>query len=194
MPYRLAIFDMDGTLTEELLDFAAIRSDLGLSEKCPILEAIATLPTHLQPDAHAILHRHEMSAAESCRLHDGAADLLSALHHRGIFTALLTRNSRHCAHRILERHKLVLDHIATRDDAPHKPHPDSILNIARKFAVPASQTLMIGDYLYDLQAAHAAGVDSALLCPADPDRLPPFAPMATYRIHHLRELLPILAS
>ena len=76
-----------------------------------------------------------------------------------------------------------------REDLPHKPHPDAILNIMRKFSVPVRQTLMIGDYLYDLQTAAAAGVDSVLFC--SKTDFPDFADMATYRIRRLCDLLGI---
>ena len=92
---------------------------------------------------------------------------------------------------MLSRHGLVLDHVASRDNRPHKPHPDSILNITRRLGISAGQTLMVGDYLYDLQAAEAAGTDSALLLDGKRE-LPAFAPMATYRIRELRELMGIV--
>jgi phosphoglycolate phosphatase-like HAD superfamily hydrolase len=197
-PYQLVIFDMDGTLTEELLDFPAIRRDIGLPDEGGILEHIVHMSEADQARAHAILDRHELQAADTCLLHEGAVDVLGALRRRGIWTALLTRNSRQCAEMVLSRHGLVLDFVATREHRPHKPHPDSVLNILRHFRThyPAAaglaprQTLVVGDYLYDLQAAAAAGADSALLCVKD--ELPPFADQATYRIRRLVELLPIV--
>jgi phosphoglycolate phosphatase-like HAD superfamily hydrolase len=189
---------MDGTLTEELLDFPAIRRDIGLPDEGGILEHIHRMSESDKARANAILDRHELAAADTCILHEGAADVLAALHRRGIHTALLTRNSRQCAEVVLARHGLQLDYVATREHLPHKPHPDSVLNILRHFrtqypdaaAIGPRQTLVVGDYLYDLQAAAAAGADSALLCVKD--ELPPFANQATYRIRRLADLLPIV--
>ena len=189
--YRLVIFDMDGTLTEEMLDFAQIRRDLGLAPG-GILEQLADLPPERRRHAETILHRHELAAAEACRVHEGAVELLAALAGRNIRTALLTRNSVVCTQRILARHNLHLDYVATREDLPHKPHPDSILNITRRMAIAPLHTLMVGDYLYDVEAARNAGTDMALVC-VKPE-LPAFSHLATYRIRRLGELLAIVDS
>jgi len=191
MKYRLVIFDMDGTLTEELLDFAAIRRDMGLPGPGGILEQLALMEAQQRARAEAILDRHERAASERCGAHDGAAELLRGLRQRGVKTALLTRNSAANARRILGRNCLQLDHVAAREDLPHKPHPDSILNITGRFGIERGETLMVGDYLYDLQAAQAAGVDSALLHMKGGE-LPEFAGMATYVVRSLGELKDIL--
>jgi HAD superfamily hydrolase (TIGR01549 family) len=191
MKYRLVIFDMDGTLTEELLDFAAIRKDIGVPEQMGILEYISKMHGAEADRAREILHRHEMEAADRCRVHEGAADLLCHLRNIGVRTALLTRNSAASADRILGRHRLELEHVRTREDAPHKPHPDAILNITRKFAMPLGQTLMVGDYLYDLQTAQAAKCDSALVWMKHGE-LPAFASMATYVVRQLMDLVQVV--
>jgi len=196
--YDLVIFDMDGTLTEELLDFDAIRRDIGLPGEGGILEHITRMAPPERDRANAILDRHELDAADTCVLHEGAVEILAALRSRGIHTALLTRNSDRCAQRILSRHKLELDFVATREHLPHKPHPDSVLNIIRHFSteggggISPGQTLVVGDYLYDLQAAAAAGADCALLCVKEP--LPSFASQATYTVRALGEILAIVDS
>ncbi len=190
--YRLVIFDMDGTLTEEVLDFGAIRGEIGVpSEEMGILEHIAGLSGESRRVAEGILHRHEMAAAERCGVHAGAEEVLAGLRGRGVKTALLTRNSGVVAERVLGRHGLKLDYVASRENRPHKPHGDSILNIVRAVGVSAEETLMVGDYVYDLQAAEAAGVDSALLLNGKRE-VPGFAPMATYRISGLLELMGIV--
>lgn len=195
MAYQLVIFDMDGTLTEELLNFAAIRADIGLPPDLPILEQISHLAPDARARAEAILERHEMMAAAACRLHDGAVEVLETLGQRGVKTALLTRNSARCAQTVLGRHAIAghLSYVATREDPPFKPHPDSILNITRRLGIAPAQTLMVGDYLYDLQAAAAAGVDSALLWVRS-GTLPAFAVQATYVLKSLRDLLPLVRA
>jgi HAD superfamily hydrolase (TIGR01549 family) len=190
--YRLVIFDMDGTLSEEILDFEAIRREMAVPPNVGILEYLGTLSGDARRAAETILDRHEHTAAAACGVHEGALDLLAELKRRGIQTALLTRNSLMNARMILDRHALTLDHLSTREDRPYKPHADSILNITRRFTIPVEETLMVGDYLYDLQAAHAAGTDSALLCLRDGGRRPPFATMATYCIDCLMDLLPLM--
>jgi HAD superfamily hydrolase (TIGR01549 family) len=190
--YRLVIFDMDGTLTEELLDFAAIRREIGVAEGAGILEHLEGLPPESaqRARAEAILQRHEMDAAQRCVAHPGAREVLAALAAHGIRTAVLTRNSAPCAKAILSRHQLQAEFLATREDRPHKPHPEAILRITGRWGILPEQTLMVGDYLYDMQAAANAGTDSALLfVKAGP--LPPFAGMATYVVRSLGEILAI---
>jgi HAD superfamily hydrolase (TIGR01549 family) len=192
MRYALVIFDMDGTLTraDDLLNFQRIRAAIGLAGEGPLLEQIHALPDDERHRALSTLHQYEQHAAEHATLQDGAVELLAALRASGRKTALLTRNSPSATAIVLRRHGLSFDHVATRDDLPHKPHPDSILNITRKLSVAAAQTLMVGDYLYDLQAAQRAGVASVLLCA---DETPAFADQATYCVRHLGAILALLA-
>ena len=202
--YALVIFDMDGTLTQERLDFGAIRREIGVPDASPILEFILGLPSEERHRAQAALHRYEAAAAQTCIVREGAREILAVLKDRGIHTALLTRNSDICTRSVLARHGLILDHVATRDDLPHKPHRDSIWNIMRRFPSPdraggaesgntgilPEQTLMVGDYLYDVQAANNAGVDSVLLC--QKAVLPAFAAQATYVVRSLPEVQEIV--
>jgi len=189
--YALVIFDMDGTLTEELLDFPAVRREIGLPEKAPILESITRMRGEKRRRAEEILRRHETAAAETCTLRAGATEVLAALKARGMRTALLTRNSGANVRHVMGRHGLALDAVATREDMPHKPHKDSILNILGRWGILREQTLMVGDYLYDVQAAANAGVDGALLWMA-PGELPGFARQARYVVRSLGEIVEIV--
>ncbi|MEI7768274.1 MAG: HAD family hydrolase [Phycisphaerae bacterium] len=192
MRYQLIIFDMDGTLVEEMLDFDQIRRDIGLPAHGPILEQIATLPAAAQSRAHTILERHEDTAAAQSRLHPGAADLLAQLSALRLQTALLTRNSPACTQLVLARHHLRFDHIATRAHTPYKPHPDSILNIVRALNADLARTLMVGDAIYDLQAAQRANCASAWLKPRHPRA--DLSAQATYVLTSLADLLPIITT
>ena len=44
-PFQLVIFDMDGTLIEQMLDFQAIRRHLGIAQDEGILEALQAATT-----------------------------------------------------------------------------------------------------------------------------------------------------
>ena len=54
---------MDGTLTHAIHDFDAIRSELGLPQGKPILEAIASLPAKDAADVAARLDTLEYEIA-----------------------------------------------------------------------------------------------------------------------------------
>ena len=159
---RLLIFDLDGTLTRPILDFAAIRAAVGLGE--PLLESMLALPAGPERErAFAVLERFEAEAAERAELNEGAREILDVLSRRGIPAGLVTRNSRASARRTLERHALRFDIVVTRDDAPPKPRPEPLLRICEHFGVPPAEALMVGDFRLDVLAGHRAGTRTALL-------------------------------
>ena len=96
MPLRYdgVIFDMDGTLVEPLLDFAAIRTELGVPHDQGILEALDARPGPERRADHARLLDRELAAAQRAHLLPGAAETLAAIRAAGLKTALLTRNAR----------------------------------------------------------------------------------------------------
>src|SRR3954452_6226079 len=102
--FRLVIFDMDGTLTDDRHDFPAIRRDLGVAEGSGVLEHISRLTGDAKSRAEEILHAYECAAAEACPAQPGVADLFGGLADRGIKRAVLTRNSAASANRVLGRH------------------------------------------------------------------------------------------
>ncbi|HTV49279.1 MAG TPA: HAD family hydrolase [Phycisphaerae bacterium] len=185
--YQLVIFDMDGTLTVDALDYETLRSELGVAVRHPVLEWIAALPEREQTRAWAVLHQHEAQAAEKSTLRQDAHLALDALRKRGIKIALLSRNSRKSVETILQRHALSFDDVISRDEPPVKPHPDSIRGIARRLNISLDRTLMAGDYVFDIEVAEAAQVASVLLTSPEKPR-PPFAQRATYVISSLLEL------
>lgn len=183
---RAVIFDMDGTITRPCIDFDAIRSEMGLPPG-PILEAMAGMSAEERARADAILVRHEAVAAANSELNDGAADTIRTLADQGLRTAILTRNSRASVETVLNRHGLSFAHVYTRDDGPQKPSPEPVLRICRALDVPPEETLMVGDYLFDIQAGQAAGARTALIVhdEAEPD----YAEVADHVIRRLADVL-----
>ncbi len=184
------IFDMDGTLTRPLLDFDAIRREIGLPPG-PVLEAIREMPPQRQAEANAILDRHEAEAAAACELQDHAAEVVSAIRESGTLAALMTRNSRRSVLSFLDTHRIAFDLTWSREDGPMKPSPEPIHRICQRLGVPAADTWSIGDYYYDLVCSRAAGARAILLLTPDRPR-PDWADEADDVIASLAQLLTMM--
>jgi HAD superfamily hydrolase (TIGR01509 family) len=183
------IFDLDGTLTEPILDFDRIRREIGL-DRGPVWEAIVAMPPAERQRAEDILLEHELHAARICRLQPNALNLLSALQKRGLGLAILTRNCRASWEIVRDRFNLAVEQIYAREDGPMKPDPTAVVYLARTLNVELSRTLVVGDYLFDIQAGKAAGTRTALL--VNHGTVPEYAAIADYVIHDLMEILDLI--
>ncbi len=177
---RAILFDMDGTLTRPMLDFARIKAEMGIGDR-PILEALRTLTGSQLDAAQAVLDRHEQHAAEHSELSEGCVELLGWLADRSVPTALITRNSRRSVETVLSRHGLSFDCLISREDAPPKPSPAPLLAAMARLACLAGTPLtpdgvwMVGDGQYDIEAGHAARTPTVWLSlgrPRDFDTVP----------------------
>ena len=148
---------MDGTLTEPLLDFPRIKAEMGIGAG-PILEALAAMTELDRRRAEAVLCRHEEDAAARSTLNPGCLELLDHLLGRGIGTALITRNSRRSVETVLQRHRLKIGVLVTREDAPPKPDPSPLHHACGLLGVGNAAAWMIGDGQYDIEAGLAAGI------------------------------------
>jgi len=130
---RYWLFDMDGTLTHAIHDFDAIRAELGLPQGAPIIEAIDRHDATTARRLHAQLDALELDIALQASAQAGAQELLT------------TENivSRHCC-------------------AP-KPDPAGVQMLLKRWSAKAEDSVMVGDFLYDLSAGRAAGVSTVHL-------------------------------
>lgn len=154
---RAMLFDMDGTLIEQMLDFRKIRQEMGIGD-LPILEGLADLEERLRPAARAILERHEETAARSCAPGRGCPELLDWMAQQQIPIAMITRNSRRSAALVVQRHALPIDVLITREDCAFKPSPAPLLLACQRLGIDPSEAWMVGDGQYDVEAGHAAGI------------------------------------
>ncbi|HET6334746.1 MAG TPA: HAD family hydrolase [Polyangiales bacterium] len=161
------VFDMDGTLTVAVHDFAAIRVALSIPEESDILSHLARLPAAEAATKHAWLLEHERELAHASRASAGAVELVRQLRTRGCRLGILTRNARELALITLEAIGLAdafdPNDILGRDEAPPKPHPGGLQQLAQQWGVASSELVMVGDYLFDLECARAAGARSVLV-------------------------------
>ena len=161
------VFDMDGTLTVAVHDFAAIRVALDIPAEHDILTHLAALPADEAAAKHAWLLEHERDLALASTAASGAVELVRELAERGCRLGILTRNARELAHVTLEAIGLAdcfpVEHILGRDEASPKPSPDGLLKIASAWGVAPSELVMVGDYRFDLDCGRAAGARTVLV-------------------------------
>ena len=170
MRIKAVLFDFDGTLTEPgTLDYSAIRDAIGCSQGSPILECIARMRSRARrAKALRILDEIEWKASRLSRPNAGAEELLRLLLSRNLKIGIISRNSLRSIRRALRnfRHIRASDFsvIMTRDDPQlPKPSPEGILAAAVKMGVPAEQVLVVGDFVFDIEAGQNAGAHTAFL-------------------------------
>jgi HAD superfamily hydrolase (TIGR01509 family) len=155
------VFDMDGTLTLPVHDFAAIRAALGVPDGADILGFLAGLPADRAQLLHDRLQEIEEELATKTAAAPGVVTLVERLHRRGARLGILTRNTRENALRTLEaigvRRFFRPAWIIGRADASPKPDPDGVRKLAALWGADTCEMVMVGDYLYDLQTGRAAG-------------------------------------
>ena len=156
------IFDLDGTLTVSAHDFEHMRRELGLAPQEPILEALQAMPEAEAAPLWESLNELEFYYAGKASIMHGASELLQKLHQAGHQLAILTRNTmpvvKHTLQACAIDHFFPLEHILDRDSCIPKPSPDGIVQLLKFWQADADDTVMVGDYLFDLEAGKGAGV------------------------------------
>jgi HAD superfamily hydrolase (TIGR01509 family) len=157
------IFDMDGTLVLSDLDFARIRAEAEVPEEQSVLDYLETAPEKKRRKAERVLRTHERRAARDCSLHPDVPRLLAVLREEGFRLGLLTRNCRDSVTEVLNRFDLRFDCCLSREDAPPKPAPAPVRKMARMWDLRPEETMVVGDYIFDLHAGREAGAVTVLI-------------------------------
>jgi len=117
---------------------------------------IASLAEHYRLAFHA----QRESGGEMEPLYPGAAAAIQALALRDdVVLGVATGKSQRGVRMVLGHHGL-LDHfitIKTADDAPSKPDPGMVIGAMREAGAEAADTIVVGDTVYDIAMARAAG-------------------------------------
>ncbi|MCP3871159.1 MAG: HAD family hydrolase [Gammaproteobacteria bacterium] len=192
---RYWIFDMDGTLTVAQHDFDAIRAELDLPLNEPILEALDRLPA-IQADARMRqLDAIELDLAASARAQEGAGELLEQLCRQAFHLGILTRNARGSAMKTLAScglDKFFSDEdVISRGCVRPKPDPDGIHRLLNRWQGHPDQTVMIGDFLFDVQCGRNAGTTTVYFDPQGDNLWNEYADLV---VSSLKELTRALGS
>lgn len=191
MSLKAIIFDQDGTLTVPTLDFDKIRSDMGI-ESGPILEAMERMSPAERRRADQILHEHELEAARNYKLNAGVEQVFAFIKQKRLHTALLTRNQLMMVEMLRELHPfLEFETIITREDeGPTKPDPYPVYKICNVLGISPLETLVVGDFHFDLLTGKNAGAKTVLITTAKNWRS--YSHDADYIIHEMSELIPVI--
>ena len=179
---KLVIFDCDGTLVDSQHMIVAAMTqayrahDLPLPERevllsvvgLSLIEAFTKLGEGTQAFPTESLADHYRDAFHAMRgpgapvepLYPGAAEAIAELAQRGdVVLGVATGKSQRGVRLVLGHHGL-LDHfstIKTADDAPSKPHPEMVLAAMQEAGAEPAHTVVVGDTVYDMEMARAAG-------------------------------------
>jgi len=195
-PIRGVLFDLDGTLVDSIdlivacfdhtyhthlgatLSREAIVATIGR----PLIEALEDAAPGRASELFATYAAYNEAHHDLLlRPYPRAIDAARALHTRGLPLGIVTSKRRAGLWRALRLYELeplfpVL--VALEDTERHKPAPDPLLAGARRLGLPPSHVLYVGDSVYDVRAARAAGmpVAAALWGAGTADELRALAP------------------
>ncbi|MDA7677486.1 HAD family hydrolase [bacterium] len=182
MRYDHFIFDLDGTLVDSSAEIheAAASVCSAKSLEIPSIEYIRRM-TGSPPRIFFLDHGCDETDVEDlvvdfrAHLASHAGDpecvfpsvvpLLEHLRQLSIRMSLATTKPTQLASNLLERYGLssFFSHVQGTDPPlQHKPHPDILLACISKFST--GKAVMVGDTVFDVNAAHSAGIDSIAVC------------------------------
>jgi phosphoglycolate phosphatase len=178
---RLAIFDCDGTLVDSQINICLAMEDCfaraGLEAPCrdrtrrvvglSLIEAMHAMLPDAEAKLHTALAEDYKLAFQRLRgrglveepLYDGVPELIDALDEGGWMLGVATGKSDRGLRLCLERHSLHPRFVTlqTADRHPSKPHPSMIEAAMAEAGAAPETTLMIGDTVFDIEMARAAG-------------------------------------
>ncbi len=180
----LILFDVDGTLVDSqhtivacmeaafahhalaIPDAAAIRHTVGLSLVDGVAQLLETAGADLDPYPIAesykdiyLARRTTNPAPPHDPLYPGTKALLDGLLQQNRLMGVATGKSTRGVNSFIETHGLHRHFVThqTVDTAPGKPDPTMIRQAAADAGTVPGRVLMIGDTVYDMQMARAAG-------------------------------------
>jgi phosphoglycolate phosphatase len=181
MTARLAVFDCDGTLSDGQAAICAAMAEgfaeAGLAAPDPhqvrrivglsLPSAIARLAPTESADSHiravqaykqAFFRARERGLVQE-PLFEGIAELLARLHRTGWTLGVATGKSDRGLTACLTMHGVfdLFGTLQTADRHPSKPHPAMLETAMAEAGAEPADTVMIGDTVYDIEMALAAG-------------------------------------
>ncbi len=185
MTYKLAIFDLDGTILDTLEDLAdatnyalkkhgypgrtieEVRRFVGNGIRKLIERAV---PAGLGKEEIDRVHEtfsdyYQQHCADKTRPYEGILPLLKRLRAAGCLTAVVSNKADTAVQPLCRRYyNGLFDYaVGERPGIRRKPAPDSVQEVLCRLQVNAEEAVYIGDSEVDIQTAENAGLDSIIV-------------------------------
>ncbi len=185
MAYKLAIFDLDGTILDTLEDLAdamnyalgehgypgrtieEVRRFVGNGIRKLIERAV---PAGLAKEEIDRVHEtfsayYQQHCADKTRPYEGVPPLLERLRAAGCLMAVVSNKADAAVQPLCRRYyNGLFDYaVGERTGIRRKPDPDSVQEVLRRLQVEAADAVYIGDSEVDIQTAKNAGLDSIIV-------------------------------
>lgn len=181
MPYKAAIFDLDGTLLDTLEDLAdsmnEVLTDFGMPVhpadpyRFYVGDGMVNLARRAAPPgtgdetarrmAKLMDEKYAANWRRKTRPYAGVAEMLAAFGKQGVRMAVLSNKPDSFTRKIVEHFFPAGTFEAAfgaRDSVPRKPDPAGAFEIARLFGLRPEEFLYLGDTNTDMQTGRAAGM------------------------------------
>lgn len=185
MPYKLAVFDMDGTILNSLHDifvslnhalaetglpeitFPQCRSYVGNGIRKLIERAVppGTDAAHMDRVHAAFTAHYRIHCSDTTRPYDGIIETLKKLRADGWKTAVVSNKPDYGVQELCRLHFDGLFDAATgeRPGYAKKPAPDLVDMILKMLGTARSEAVYIGDSEVDVATAAQAGMDAVIV-------------------------------
>ncbi|MCP4176494.1 MAG: HAD family hydrolase [bacterium] len=156
------VFDMDGTITVPVIDFAKLREELNVDSKWDLLKDLNLLTDSEKKKHLSVIHKYEKEAIDNIKLQEGVVKSISMLKSRGIKLAVLTRNSMENTEHVLDIMGIDFDTVITREFPHVKPEPEPIYYLSKEWNLKKEHLMIIGDNKDDILCGKNAGIKTCL--------------------------------
>ena len=185
MRYKLAIFDMDGTILDTLddlcdaMNYALVRSDMPQRDRekirCFLGNGIYRLAELSVPQGTSAEKIEEVIGCfheyykDHCAIktkpYDEICEVIATLRRYGVKTAVVSNKVDYAVKSLCRDYFDGLFDYSVGDKAGQrrKPYPDSVNAVLNYFGVPREQAVYIGDSEVDFETAKNAQVDDIIV-------------------------------
>ena len=180
MKYKMAFFDLDGTVLDSIAGLAismnATRVSFGLPEQPQdllqsfvgngirkLIERSTAKESNVDRDAlyAGFMKYYGEHCVELTKPYEGIPEMLKTIRSAGLMTAISTNKPDAPSHDLIDALLPDLfDHVQGQiDGIPLKPDPVSVLSVCAKFGVDPSECVYIGDSEVDIAMGRNCGMD-----------------------------------